>query len=120
MAREGYMMVDHRASPGLTEAQARACGYDPRHAAEGRLLEEAILACCHCSQKFLKNLERTRPRERCVKCSGDYVCDVCALEMRKPGYVHRPFVKLIDDLQEQAFRAETNGNLYLPHLTKGP
>lgn len=115
--REGYIMVDHRASPGLTEDQARRAGYDPKHAGEGKMLEEAVLACCHCPQKWLKNHERTRPRERCPKCSNHYVCDVCAVEMRKPDYVHRPFVKLIDDVLEIASRQES-GNLYLPLLTK--
>lgn len=113
-------MVDHRASPGLSEDFARRVGYDPKHVAEGKMMEEAVLACCHCPAKFLKNLERMRPRERCQKCSGGYVCDVCAIEARKPDYVHRPFVKLIDDTLENAYRAETSGNLYLPLITKGP
>ena len=33
--REGYAFLDHRASPGLSEDFARACGYDPKHADYG-------------------------------------------------------------------------------------
>lgn len=118
--REGYLMVDHRASPGLSEDFARRAGYDPALVREGKVLEADILQCRHCPRpEMKKNPFRTRERGHCFKCNS-YVCDFCALEMTKSDYIHRPFVKLIDDTMESAYRAETSGNLYLPLLTKGP
>ena len=46
--REGYLMVDHRASPGIPEDVARQIGMDPAQVKEGKLLEAATLTCSHC------------------------------------------------------------------------
>ncbi len=86
--RTGYLMVDHRASPGLTEEQARFNCYDPDLAKEGRLFEADTLTCAHCPAIVIKNPERTRERYSCQKCGGHYVCDTCNFRSLQPGYVH--------------------------------
>lgn len=98
---EGYLMVDHRASPGLPEDIARQVGYDPALAGEGKVLEMATLTCCHCGTSYVKNHFRTRERiycEKCVDVNGNmkYVCDGCAAAMRSPGYVHRSIDELVE------------------------
>lgn len=58
--------------PGL----ARKEGYlliDNRCAGEG-MLERATITCCHCGMAFIKNPNRTRPRNYCSKHDA-YVCD---------------------------------------------
>lgn len=80
-------MVDHRASPGLTEEQARALGYDPHQCREGKLFEMATLWCVHCGSTYLKNLDRTRDRGHCFQCN-DYICDHCDAARRSPDYIH--------------------------------
>lgn len=97
MAKQhGELIVDHRASPGLTEAQARFCGYDPKHCIEGKLFEAETLTCSHCKCTVVKNPLRTRARENCPKCGNHYVCDFCYAKMQAPGYSHLPFEKIAD------------------------
>lgn len=92
---EGYIMVDHRASPGLPDDIARQAGFDPQLCGEGKLFESAILSCSHCRTAFVKNLDRTRERGYCAKCDH-YVCDLCHAEMQLPTYTHLPFDKFVD------------------------
>lgn len=96
MARhEGYLLVDHRASPGLPPDIARQSGYDPRHCGEGRVFEAATLTCSHCKCTVVKNPLRTRERAYCFKCNH-YLCDGCAVAARHPDYVHLPYAKRVD------------------------
>lgn len=92
----GYLFVDHRASPGLTEAEALWAGYNPRYSGEGRVFEADTLTCRHCKTVVVKNAERTRERGFCRSCMH-YICDGCEWQSRQPDYVHTPFDKLVDD-----------------------
>lgn len=106
---EGYLVVDHSASPGLTPEQARQMGYDPTHAGEGKVLEQATLTCMHCKTPYLKNYFRERPREYCRKCDH-YICDPCAYVASLPDYVHHTFEKVRDKIFESAIKAEQLGS----------
>lgn len=92
----GYLMVDHRASPGIPEDAARAMGYDPKLVGEGKLYEADIMHCAHCNNPYKRNPLRTRERYSCMACSGDYICDLCNHERLQPDYVHLPFRKIRD------------------------
>lgn len=98
----GYLMVDHRASPGLSEDIARQVGYDPRFAGEGKVYEADTLTCAHCKGTVVKNFFRTRERHSCSKCGDRYICDGCAFKASLPDYVHVPFSKIIDEVKKQA------------------
>ena len=98
----GYLMVDHRASPGLSEEAARWAGYDPRLAGEGKVFEADTLSCAHCGGTVVKNIFRTRERHSCKKCSDKYICDGCAYLASQPDYVHTPIVKVIDQVKSGA------------------
>lgn len=88
-SNEGYLMLDHRASPGLTEAEARRLGYDPQSVREGRLLETATYTCPHfpCGTIVILNPNRQRERAFCRSCNA-YICDNCARRALHPDYVH--------------------------------
>jgi hypothetical protein len=94
-SHEGYLLVDHRASPGIPADKARQMGLDPAGVAEGQIYETATLTCCHCKIPVVKNPFRTRERGHCFKCNH-YICDFCEAESRKPDYVHRPFAQVAD------------------------
>ena len=94
--REGYLLVDHSASPGLPEDVARASGYDPAMVAEGKRFEAATLTCAHCKVTVVKSPLRTRERNYCMKCSGKYICDVCGFRATLPDYNHAPYEKYVD------------------------
>jgi hypothetical protein len=95
-SREGYLMVDHRASPGLPEDVARQAGYDPAHCGEGKLFEAASLTCSHCKISVIKNPMRLRERAKCDKCGWHYICDWCDAERNNPDYSHLPFEALLE------------------------
>lgn len=82
---EGYVLIDHRASPGTEEVP------------EGTVLEAATLHCAHCNTVTIKNPNRIRARASCLQCGNRYVCDNCALEMKMPDYIHNPYNKKLDD-----------------------
>ena len=90
---EGYLFVDHRASPGIPEAKAQAMGLDPTTVSEGKVLEAATLTCAHCGTVVIVNPRRTRERGLCFQCMA-YICDSCTALARMPDYVHMPMVKL--------------------------
>ena len=99
---EGYLMIDHRASPGIPEAMARSRGLPPAGVREGALLEMATMKCSHCGGVFMKNPERTRPRERCGPCNR-YICDNCHAATKQAQYVHRSFEEISDLVRSGRF-----------------
>lgn len=96
LKKPGYLIVDHRASPGISPELALRAGYDPLMCREGKTFEADTQTCSHCKTAVVMNPERTRARNSCVYCGNHYVCDGCAWEMRQPGYVHVSFEKLVD------------------------
>jgi hypothetical protein len=93
--QQGYLLVDHQASPGLPEDVALAAGYDPLMCREGKRFEADTLTCSHCKCAVVKNPLRTRERAHCFKCNH-YVCDICAFKATMPDYTHTPFDKVIE------------------------
>lgn len=75
---EGYLMIDHRASPGTPEVP------------EGTVFEAATMHCSHCGTVVIVNPNRTRERAWCQPCDK-YVCDNCGIEMKLPDYNHKPY-----------------------------
>lgn len=94
--KEGYLLIDHRASPGISEDVALQLGMDPKQCGEGKMLEAATLTCSHCKSTLMKNPYRIRERNFCIKCSGHYICDGCHAEAQLPNYSHLPFEKFAD------------------------
>jgi hypothetical protein len=100
----GEIMVDHRASPGLTPAEALRLGYHPDQVREGAQFTARTLHCAHCGGDWVENPMRERERHRCYKCSA-YVCDTCAAMMNLPDYEHRPLVQVVDMITSGRFQA---------------
>lgn len=100
---EGYLLIDHSASPGLPEDIARQAGYIPELCREGMKYEAASLTCSHCKNSWIKNPLRTRERAYCSKCDH-YICDWCDFKRNDPLYEHLPYPKVVDitfDLAEK-------------------
>lgn len=93
---EGYIMIDHRASPGFTQEEALMFGYHPDHVKAGQLFETKTNHCNHCGTVVIINPERTRERAKCQPCNM-YICDNCGLEMKLPGYVHKTYKQKLND-----------------------
>jgi hypothetical protein len=95
LKKPGYLIVDHRASPGIPEELAVRAGYDPFLCREGKTFEADTQTCSHCKNVVIMNPERIRARGHCVYCNH-YICDVCTGAMKDPDYKHVPFEKLVD------------------------
>lgn len=98
---EGYLFIDHRASPGLPGTPA--------------LQEMATLRCVHCGGVQIKRHDRVRPREACMKCGGAYICDGCHAATTAPLYIHRSFDQIADMVRSGRF--ELSGSCSFPILT---
>lgn len=98
-SQEGYLMLDHRNSPGITQADLLTIPASHRHlfqATKG-LFESPIIRCCHCGTMVMINPDRTRARGFCSPCNH-YRCD-------SPLCIEcHPFNKKIDTAHEQAAR----------------
>jgi hypothetical protein len=96
---EGWIMFDNHVNPGIPDELTR--GFMPPGAGKG-LYEVATLTCVHCGQVAIKNPDRSRPRNFCVRCSR-YICDICGALAAAPDYVHRSFEQLKEMVQSGKF-----------------
>ena len=92
---EGYLMLDHRASPGLTPEEAKVLGYGESASGE-KLYEAKTNHCSHCGTVVIMNPQRTRERAYCQACNK-YICDNCGIAMRLPDYVHKTYIQLQEE-----------------------
>lgn len=110
---DGYLMVDHRASPGIPAHQAERMGLDPKAVGEGSVYEAPTLGCPHCGSHVILNPQRSRERANCSYCNR-YICDGCALAMKDPSYVHHTAMELAELVASGRF--ELFGSMNRPTL----
>ena len=94
-AKEGELIIDHRASPGLAHPRL----------GEGSIYQSATATCAHCNTIVVLRPERSRERGYCRKCN-DYICDACVAEKEC-----NPFTKQLDDELENVHRLIANGHM---------
>lgn len=98
---EGYLLIDHRESPGLSDETSLDFG---RPAGSGRgLFEAPTITCNHCQKVLVVNPLRNRVRGYCPKCDR-YVCDECE-SIRARTFECKPFAQVIDEFMEAAVQA---------------
>lgn len=90
---EGEILIDHRASPGLTAEDVD--GFGPV-VGKGEVFESAVLTCSHCQAAIVLNPDRTRDRGYCGKCDR-YLCDGCEFVRVKTLACHS-MAKRFDEL----------------------
>ncbi|HVO24828.1 MAG TPA: hypothetical protein VMW56_14500 [Candidatus Margulisiibacteriota bacterium] len=81
-SKEGYLLIDHSASPGVPVEMAQLLGV--QSAPEGKTLEVPTLHCNHCGGNQIKNPDRLRARGHCNQCD-EYICDSCAVTYHVTG-----------------------------------
>jgi|SRR5882724_278217 len=75
---EGYVLIDHRNSPGVSHEQAqRGLVAVPG----GTMLESPTFLCSRCQKTIILNPDRSRSRGYCRKCDHD-ICDGCSLMLK--------------------------------------
>ena len=99
---EGYVIIDNRASPGVTKEFVASSAKRALPVGEGKVLEASTITCAHCQRGVILNPQRSHDREWCSKCDH-YLCDNCGL-VRKIDGACRNMKQLLDQLQEKAFK----------------
>jgi hypothetical protein len=94
-ASEGYLQIDHRASPGTAAVPS------------GMNYESATATCKHCSIPITLDPRRTKPKEYCPSCDG-YICSVCSLAKKQPGYIHMGINQFFDEQERDIYRLIQN------------
>jgi hypothetical protein len=100
-SREGFVMLDHRHSPGVPDAIVIAAGL-PAGAGHG-LFKSATYKCNHCQAIVVLNPKRTRERAFCTGCNSP-ICDGCGVR-RAAGLTCKPYKQVMDEIQERAVRS---------------
>lgn len=99
-SKEGYLLIDHRDSPGLSDEVVHHADLPP---GSGRgVFEAPTYTCSHCCRVVVLNPNRRRDREYCSKCDR-YICDQCGIAMSQSG-VCRPFSQICDEVREAGSR----------------
>jgi hypothetical protein len=97
--REGYLLVDHRDSPGITAGQAAKVGSE-LVVGPGERLETPTYTCCGCTAVVIIRPDRSRLRTYCRQCDS-YMCDKCSLVAKVSGQ-HVPFSKFVATYMDAA------------------
>jgi hypothetical protein len=95
---EGYMLIDHRNSPGVSDELMVKAGYIPG-AGQG-LYESATYTCPYCETVVVIEPKRTRPRAFDRK-TGRYICDPCKAAMMS-GALLVPIKEIADRMLNRA------------------
>jgi hypothetical protein len=101
---EGYMLIDHSMSPGISDEVAVAAGLP---AGVGRLkFESATFTCSHCEVIVVLNPDRSRARGYCSRCDH-YICDSCTYKKEVLGEPCYPFKAQAYDAINKAIQEST-------------
>lgn len=93
-SHEGYLLIDHRNSPGVPDAIAVAAGL-PIGAGQ-HVFEAPTYTCKHCQRIVVMNPDRKRERAYCRGCDH-LICDPCGAE-RARTLQCRTFEQVIDQI----------------------
>lgn len=95
-SHEGYLIIDHSASPGMPD-KAMPAGMTGQGIAE-----MPTYTCNHCQAVVIMNPDRTRERSWCRHCDH-YICDACGGILKATG-VCKTFEQIIEEAQEAALK----------------
>ena len=100
---EGYVMIDHRASPGVPAKILDELGLP--HEAGRHLYEGPTYTCGHCQRQVIVAVGAFGTREKRYVCRGcaHVLCQSCAEEKTRTG-ICNPFEKQVDELLTAAER----------------
>ena len=101
-SQEGYILIDHRNSPGISQEFLKTNNLDGPAVEAGKVYESSVWVCAHCHADVILNPNRSRDREYCFYCDS-YICDNCGL-LKKLGVTHKPMRQIIADLYDKLTR----------------
>lgn len=101
-AHEGYLVADHRNSPGIPAPVLQAVGL-PACLGQG-LAEFPSYTCSHCQRIVMLNPLRTRDRAYCPKCDH-LICDECEAVRVASGGDCKTYKQVVEEIQEANAKA---------------
>lgn len=96
-SHEGYLLLDHRNSPGVPDAISVAMGL-PAGAGK-QIFETATYTCKHCQAVVIMNPDRQRERAFCRGCNHR-ICDRCAA-IKAQTLTCKTFDQVVDELLKE-------------------
>lgn len=108
-SHEGYLMIDHRSTDGISDGLMNAVQPGMPPGAGCGLFEAPTITCSHCQTVLIVNPLRTRERAYCAKCDH-YICDGCGVALHQTG-VCRTMKQIVDEIQEKAALDEQRGGI---------
>lgn len=98
-SHEGYLLIDHRGSPGVPDELMVPQGYIPG-AGHGKF-ESATFTCPYCEFVVVLNPDRSRPRNFDKK-TQHLICDGCEHKIKVLGLDLKPMKQIADELRNEA------------------
>lgn len=103
-SQEGYVLIDHRNSPGITPEFVRDNRLDAPVVGAGQTFESAMVVCHVCGGDVILNPLRTRDRHWCYAHDA-YTCDHCTTAVRARGRCV-PLKQIMAEAFEQIVRGK--------------
>ena len=100
--KEGYFVLDHRNSPGVSDAAAVASGLPP--GAGIGLFEAPTITCSHCNAIVVLNPKRNRERAFCTGCDH-YICDGCGARRAANGGLCKTMKQVVEEILNASAKA---------------
>lgn len=107
---EGYLLIDHRNSPGVPADVMIAQGIAPEAGRQDSIFETSTFTCSHCETVVVMNPKRTRSRGYCSKCDH-YVCDECEAKRFASG-VCLPFKAMVEQTLNQLAKQPQTSEIF--------
>jgi hypothetical protein len=114
-SHEGYLIIDHSASPGLSDETCVSQGLPP--GAGKAVFETATFTCSHCEAVVVKHPFRERARGYCRKCDH-YICDVCETKRVLSGGECYPYKAMVADMLEAADKTISSSEAFAVPATQ--
>lgn len=108
-SHEGYMLVDHRESPGVPDELMLPAGF-PAGAGHG-LFESATFTCPYCNAVVVMNPDRSRPRNYDPK-TDHLICDGCEA-LCVSGVVLKTMQQLADEIMGEAAKKPSTSEAFV-------
>ena len=100
---EGYLLIDHTDSPGISAQEAARAGENTLVVPRGMKFQSPTINCACCQALVVLNPDRTRSRGYCPS-ADRYVCDMCELARVQRGSCCGTFNRLADQAIEKAIK----------------
>lgn len=103
--QEGYLLIDHTNSPGVSQAFAQAHNL-PVGVMGGRMMESALQVCHICGGDIVLGGDRSKMMAYCQR-HDRYSCDNCVKTEHETGVPHTTYQQKLEDIYEALVKGQS-------------